>query len=304
LAGIFILADLGRIDRFYYLVIYPQLHSPLFWDFIALHALLGISMILCFVILREIFIERGLPDKCSNIEKFLYGVVTVGREINIFKLLTIKIVNISLFLLIVLSYFVTTELFMSLKAHPAWNTPLLIPIFFTSSALCGLSVAVILRSFYGDVRDSRDRKLFSSLINKLILFFIIADLALLLIKYITYSSNSLIAQSYSTSPLYFFFLLIIGNIFPILVILLAKHKEVLLYGLLPTLILIGVFLKRADLIIGSYFRRWLPFPDKAFYVPTVWEILVVMGVYSGGIFALVMFFYVLNYLKNKEESAI
>ena len=51
LAGVFVILDLGRIDRFYYMIIHPQIKSPLFWDFVAMNFLMIISVAFCFVFL-------------------------------------------------------------------------------------------------------------------------------------------------------------------------------------------------------------------------------------------------------------
>ncbi|MBI3991186.1 MAG: polysulfide reductase NrfD, partial [Candidatus Omnitrophica bacterium] len=75
IAGIFIIVDLGRVDRFYYMIIYAKPQSPLFWDFVALNVFFGVSLLFCFVALRGLFLKKGLNEKNHPVVRLIYRIV-------------------------------------------------------------------------------------------------------------------------------------------------------------------------------------------------------------------------------------
>lgn len=290
LAGIFIVFDLGRIDRFYYLIIYPHPQSPIFWDFIALHVLLGVSVIFCFITLRQIFLKTGLQERSFCIKKLIYRTVTLKKEFKIDRRL-LKKVSFGILLLVIGVYLVTTELFVGLKARPEWNTPFLSVLFLVSSVLCGISLAMLLEGFYSACFAAESNYFSSVKIKKILLRLLVLEMGIAAIKYAIDKNNPLIEKIYSLFPYSFFIFLIIGNIIPILFILAYKKENAVTYRVIPLLIMAGILLKRSDIIIPVYFRRWLPFASDVFYAPTMPEILISVNVYSLGVLAVMGIFY-------------
>ena len=118
----------------------------------------------------------------------------------------------------------------------------------------------------------------------------IIDFVLILLKYVIDRNNPLIGTIHSLFPLSFFIFLIVGNLVPLFLMRIYRDKEFILYKIVPLLVIFGVLLKRAESIIPVYFRRWLPFASDVYYVPTLPESLLVIGVYSGGIAGFVFVF--------------
>ena len=300
-AGAFIILDLGRIDRFYYLVIYPQVESPLFWDFIVVNLLAGITITFCFTTLRQMYLKVRLDSDALPLEKFICKVVTVKKNVSIGKALRATVRVLAL-LLVVGAYLVTTEVFTSLKARPQWHSSIFSLAFLSSAILCGLSVFGLVRIFF-EQSTPLGKRTPRSFEQRVFLFLLVIDVIIMLVKYHVDKNNPLIQEVYSLFPFSLFIFLIIGNVIPILLILFSKANKPGLYRLVPILVLVGVLLKRAELIIPAYFRRWLPFAPEASYHPTFCEISIVIGVCSAAIAALMLAFYFARFV-GRRVSAI
>ncbi len=294
IAGIFVTLDLGRIDRFYYLIIYPQPKSPLFWDFIATNIFATIAIVFCFTSLRQIYLDFELNNDAPLWEKLIYKTVTVKKNISTSKTLKTT-VRVFTLILVTGAYLVTTEVFTSLKARPQWHSPIFSLAFFSSSILCGISVLILIKKFYEQSESGYSYK-------RVLLFLLAVDAVIMLAKYYADKSNPLIGQVYSLFPFSLFVFLVVGNIIPILLILFFKTNKPALYRLVSTLVLFGVLLKRAELIIPAYFKRWLPFASEVSYRPTFYEMSIVIGVYSAAIVVLMVVFYFVRFLVRRISA--
>ncbi len=288
MVGAFIILDIGRPDRFYYMIIYPQLKSPLFWDFVMVNFFMVVTIVYCFVTLRQIYLNIKSSSNLSFFEKIIYKVVTIKKDCTVNKSVK-KVVRVFLLLLITGAYFITTEVFTGLKARPGWHSPIVNVIFFLSALLCGLSALVLVKSFCQKSSSFQNSTIFHSEQNFLTIL-LVADLAAILVKFYMDRNNPLIRETGSLLPFSLFVFLILGNVLPVLLILFCKQKRLGLYRLVPILVLAGVLLKRAELVIPAYFARWLPFASDASYYPTLPEISIVLGVYSAAIIALLITF--------------
>lgn len=230
LAGVFIILDLGCIDRFYYMLIYPQVKSPLFKDFIILNVFLMVSLFFCLYNLRQIFLRIDSRGKIGHIISLIYKFITLKKEFKINSQL-LRISNYFILIFVIGLYLLTPEVFTGMKAHPEWNTSLFSIVFLFSALLCGAAVLALIKEYKTGI----------------------------------------------TAPFF------------------------ILYRLVPIIVLIGVILMRSDTIISAYYRRWLPFPRVSHYIPALTEVLIVLGVYSGGIAAVLASSYFTKLLVTKNE---
>lgn len=299
MAGAFIIIDLGRPGRFYYLIIYPQPKSPLFWDFIIVNFFMTVAIAYCFVTLRQIYLKVRLSNNVSLFERIIYKVVTVNKESNINKSVK-KAIRVLMLVLIIGAYLVTTEVFTSLRAHPPLHGPVFSLVFLISALVSGISAFILIKSFCHQSCGSENNIIFNSE-QKFICFLLTADMIMMLVEYYMDKNNPLIARVHSLFPFSLLILLIIGNVIPILLMLFCRPIKLSLYRLVPILILVGVLLKRAELIIPVYFGRWLPFAPEASYRPTFPEISIGLGVYSTAIMTLMVAFYFAKSISRKNS---
>jgi molybdopterin-containing oxidoreductase family membrane subunit len=289
MAGAFILLDLGRFDRLHYLIMYAQPESPLFWDFIAVATFTVIAVVFCFVTLRQLCLGAGVSGNTSALRRLIYKIATAKSGSGTAKTLNRPIMALVL-LLVVGGYFLTTEVFTHLKARPQWHTPVVTLSFFLSASLCGVAALVLIRSFCRRRSEpAKDMKL--GLEQKILLFLLAADLIVVLVQYRIGKSGPLASQAHSLFPLSWLVFLVIGNIIPIMLTAFHKQEKAGRHRLVAVLVLVGVLLKRSELIIAAYFSRWLPFAPEASYRPTLPETCIVLGVYSAAVAALMIVLY-------------
>ncbi len=284
LAGVFILLDLGRIDRFYYIVIYPHPKSPLFWDFIVLNALLAMSAVYSYLSFQKI-----APFKFQLLNMPALFISRVFKKAND---LALRIGSFIILFLITALYFITTKVFTDTTARPEWHTPILGIIFIISALLCGLASLVILKSYCVNITGTENNRPFSDLARRLLVFLLSVDLIMILLNYGIGRQNLLIQESRSIFSILLLLSLIIGNALPVFFILVSKKNKMISNRIVPVLILAGILLKRADIIISAYFGRWIPLASKISYIPTFPEIFIVLSVYSAAILAIMAIFYI------------
>lgn len=300
LAGISIMADLGRLDRFYYVFIHAQIRSPLLWDIISINTLVVVSAVFCLVMLRQIFLTHGLRSDASCVERFLYRILTAKKEITTGDFYEKKGSWILVGALVGV-YFLTTELFAILRTKPQWNTPLLSLNFLVSAVLSGLAVVILLGGYYSYRASEKEKNVFLALGRRPLLVLLFVDLVVMLGKYAADSVNPLIQDVETLFPFSFFIFLVLGNIIPLYLILAHKKIEEVLPRYIPLLILTGILLKRAEVIIPAYFQRWLPFAPEASYIPSLTEACVLLGVYGIGIMAVMIVFYFILLLTEGKK---
>jgi molybdopterin-containing oxidoreductase family membrane subunit len=145
LATIFIMLDLGRPDRFYHLLLYGRLGSPLVWDVLVISIYLAISMALGYFSTRADVIHcmRELPRR-----RLLYRVLALGytdlspraleRDHRLLRLLAIAAIPAAIAL-----HSVTAWIFGLVKARPGWHSALIAPLFVVSAIVSGLALVIV-----------------------------------------------------------------------------------------------------------------------------------------------------------------
>ncbi len=286
LAGAFIIINLGRPDRFYFILLHLQPGSPLMWDLFILMFLLTVTVLLGLGQLRHIYLDSEPEENASFTERFLYRVVTVKREWKIKESLLKKLYFL-LLALIAGGYLITTEGFAGMQARPEWHTPLVNLSFLLTAALGSISLLILLESLTGAAWGTVGENSFFRSGKKLLIVLLLADLAVIGIKYFRDDRLTLIRNIITLFPYSMESFILIGNLIPVLLVLSCRKSNNVSERLVPLLILGGALLKRADFIIPAYYRRWLPFSIEAIYWPTLPEILVIAGTFSAGIVALI-----------------
>jgi len=285
LAGVFIMVDLGRIDRFYYMIIYAQPTSHLFWDFVALQILLGLATFMCFTGFRQVYLSQGLRDDAGRLERLLYKVTTFRRNVQASHAIQVAAGIVMLFFTLAV-YLVSTKVFVSSKTHPQWNSPGFMLLFVVATVLSGLAVVLLVTRDSQSVNTDGDAPTaLPPALRRLVLLLII-DLAVILVKLWMDHTNPLVQRVYSLFPFSLPLFLIIGNGIPLVLVYIYRRQTVVLHYIVPVFVLVGILLKRAEMIIPVYFNRWLPFEPDASYVPTLPELLLIGGVYAAA-FAIV-----------------
>lgn len=257
LSGIFILADLGRIDRFFFLIIYAQPSSPLFVDFLFMNVALGISTIYLLVGIRLLVIQNKDLQKIG----LLSSLLMIDKEIKI-PLTMQQIIRFGSILLLTVGYILTTELFAGMKSSTLWHSPTTILNFSIDTLLTGI---VLIFLFIG-------KKSILPVFQKSGLFLlIIINLGFIILMHLNSTPFSIRNIS----------LLIILNLLPLLFLLMNKNSESKSIKIGAFLLLVGLILERALFINAGFIEKWIPYPDKIQYFPSIMELSITCGFYCG-----------------------
>jgi Ni/Fe-hydrogenase subunit HybB-like protein len=121
---VILLVDLGRPDRFYNFIIYPNIHSPLFeicW------CILLYSIVLTLEFAPSVFEALRRPKIAHRLHSLMVPISIIGVTLSIMHQSTLG----------------TLYLAMPLKLHTLWHSPML-PLFFLLSSIgMGLSTVIL-----------------------------------------------------------------------------------------------------------------------------------------------------------------
>ena len=154
---IFILLCIGRLDRLYYLFLYPRIQSPITWDIIAIITdIFGCFLYLYLTFIPDFAILRDNTDlKLPNWRKKLYTFLAINyQDTESQRERLHKITSIMSKMIIamaIVAYTVLAWIF-SLTLQPGWNSTIFAPDFIFSGLYSGVGVIIIamfiIRKYY------------------------------------------------------------------------------------------------------------------------------------------------------------
>ena len=282
--------DLGRWDRFYHFIIYPNLHSALFevsW------CILLYSTVLVYEV-SPVFLKHPRFDKLNKIiKKMTIPMVVAGVTLSTLHQSSLG----------------TLFIVMSNRLHPLWYSMMLPVFFWMSSIASGLGMVI------GGATVSYwvfKRSLEQSLVAKLgrYLPWVLGVYLLAKIGELFYTNEQGLIFSSGKYSVLFLLELIIGMVIPIVLFSLKSVRQSRIWSLISgSLVVIGVTINRFN---ASW---WGMKPPEGFtYVPTIPEVMILAGVASGVILAFTlvsMYFPIFGEVEDyretipaREESAI
>ncbi|WP_276927264.1 NrfD/PsrC family molybdoenzyme membrane anchor subunit [Parvibacter caecicola] len=268
LAGMFVLIDLGGIQRVWRMVTGPNLASPLVWDMAV------ITLYLIINILYLYFMRKGAERAVTIVSRFALPTA-------------------------VLVHSVTAWIFGLQIAKEGWFTAILAPIFVASAMDSGLALLlIVLAVLNGTGRFETPKELFASLAGLLATciaidaYFIGCELLTMGYPGASGAETLAIMTSGVTAP-FFWFEVIGGLLIPFLVLVFAKNRQKtgLVVGA-SVLVVLGVLCKRIWLLLTSFATLNIEgapgvmgadgWSMLGLYAPTLVEVAVVVGVISVG----------------------
>ena len=285
-AGMFVLIDMGGIQRVWRILVGPNPTSPLVWD---------VCVISCYLIINIVYLvfmcskKPGAADKVSIVSRFALPIA-------------------------ILVHSVTAWIF-GLQVSKEWYTAIMAPIFVASAMDSGL--ALLLLALMGLNKSGVfkvENKLISSLAGLLAVciavdaFFIGCECLTMAYPGAKGAEALSVMAGGITAP--FFWIEIIGGLLiPFLLMVFAKNRaNMKLVGLACVMVVAGVFCKRIWLLFTSFYEFNIAgapgvisgssaargasgvdvFAMLGTYAPTWVEIAVVVGVVSLGALAFIV----------------
>ncbi|MEG1168145.1 MAG: NrfD/PsrC family molybdoenzyme membrane anchor subunit [Gordonibacter sp.] len=276
----FVIVDLGHPMRLWELFAYSNLGSPLMWDIIVLGTYLVLSIIYLWATLRA---EAG---KVSEV--------------------ALRAVSVIALVCAILVHSVTAWIFGLQQAHEFWHTALLAPWFVSSALVCGTALVLVVvialrRAGYMELAQENITKM-----AKMLGAFILVDLYFFGCDLLTVGfpggSGTEIITMLTVGPLApFFWVEIIGCALAAAVCFVPKLRTNLLVVVASVLAIVGIFCKRAQLLVGGFqipnldfagpmtsstVTDWTAGMAGAYqgmvYFPSLLEFGVVLGVFGLG----------------------
>ena len=291
LATIFILLDLGKPGRFYYLLVYGRLGSPLIWDVIVIGVYLLVGLAYGYFGARADLLTcmQALPRR-----RWLYQLLALGytdgseralrRDRRILRGLAIVALPLAVTL-----HSVTAWILGLVKAQPGWFSPLLAPLFVVSATVSGVALVILvvvlcrrLLNLAIEARVVTQLGMFLALLIPVLGYFLFSELLT-----VTFAKEPaglhvfgmMVAGQYA---LVFWVNLVLGLLVPLILLVVPKTRTESGIGVAAALVVLGVLAERWNIVITSLFHRNLPYPPGSYALTWV-EYSLVFGVYALGV---------------------
>jgi len=145
---IFILLCIGRLDRLYFLFLYPRVQSPITWDIVAIMTdLFGCFLYLYLTFIPDFAILRDNDVKnMPQWRKKLYTFLAIGyqdtpeQRRRLHKIT--GIMSTMIIAMAIVAYTVLAWIF-SLTVQPGWNSTIFAPYFIIAGLYSGIGVIII-----------------------------------------------------------------------------------------------------------------------------------------------------------------
>lgn len=286
LAGMFVLIDLGGIQRVWRILTGPNPTSPLLWD---------ICVITCYLVINIVYLvfmtskKPGAADRVSIVSRFALPCA-------------------------ILVHSVTAWIF-GLQLAKEWYSAIMAPIFVASAMDSGLALLLIaLAALRKAGVFEFDQKLFSSLAG-LLATCIAVDAFFIGCEVLTMAypgakgAEALAVMATGVTAPFFWFEIVCGLVVPFCILVFAKNREktgLVLFA--SALVVLGVFCKRVWLLFTSFYHFNVSGAPGVMagstaarggsgmdvwavlgtYAPTPVEVIVAIGVVSLGALAFIV----------------
>lgn len=230
-AGLFVLIDLGGIQRVWRILVGPNPTSPLFWDICVISLYLIINLVYLYFMLSK---KPGVQDKVAIVSRFALPVA-------------------------ILVHSVTAWIFGLEMAKEGWYSAIMAPIFVASAMDSGLALLVL--SLLGLNKSGvfkTEKKLLSNLAG-LLATCIAVDAFFIGCEVLTMAypggagAHTLALMTTGTMAPFFWFEILAGLLIPFCILVFAKNRTRMgLVAFASVCVVVGVFFKRIWLLFTSF----------------------------------------------------
>lgn len=321
-AGLIIIVDMGRPERFYFLFIHGRIQSPIIWDVLVVTTYLVISILLLYLpLLPDLAILR---DRMKNIPKWqhkLYRILSLkwtgskGQYAIMNK--SIKILAVLIIPIALGIHTVTSWLFAS-TVRPGWNSTNFGPYFVAGAFMVG--AATVIAAMFVARRYYRLEKYFTDEIfdkmGKLLVLLSLIYLYFNINEYLTPAYKMMAAERGHLETLFagefawiFWPVMIIGIVLPIILMLFKWGRKPLPIFIICIVVIIGAWFKRYLIVVPTLFHPILPpieqggiLPTAIHYYPTWHEWSITIASVAAAMFVITILFRYLPFVGIAEMA--
>jgi len=321
-AAVIIIVDMGRPDRFFYVVKYLRIQSPIIWDVIIISTYLVISLLLLYLsLLPDIALCRDRLTAVPKWKKSMYRVMSINwsnhpkqieTHYKITKILAITVLPVAFAIHTVTSWLFATTW------RPGWDSTNLGPYFVSGAFMAGAAVIIVamylirvhlkLKKYITEMHFEKMGKLLV-LLSLVYLYFNINEYLGPAFKMVGVEGEhitELFTGKYA--PMYWFVQLG-GLILPIVFLIFKPFRKPLPIFIISIFVVLGAWFKRFLIVIPSLQHPYLPIQgvDESYlhYNPTWEEWAITMSSFAWFLLiitVLIKLFPVIPILKEKLDS--
>jgi molybdopterin-containing oxidoreductase family membrane subunit len=321
-AAVIIIVDMGRPDRFFYVITHLRIQSPIIWDVIIISTYLVISLLLLYLsLLPDIALCRDRLTVIPKWKKRLYRFLAINWNHHPKQIAILQKVNTILAISVLPVAFaihtVTSWLFAT-TWRPGWDSTNLGPYFVSGAFMAGAAVIIFamylirihlkLKKYITEVHFEKMGKLLV-LLSLVYLYFNINEYLGPAFKMVGVEGEhitELFTGKYA--PMYWF-VQIGGLILPIIFLIFRPFRKPLPIFIISLFIILGAWFKRFLIVIPSLQHPYLPIQgvDESYlhYNPTWEEWAITMSSFAWLLLiitVLIKLFPVIPVLKEKLDS--
>ena len=325
LAGIIIINDMGRPDRFLNIFLHGRFASPIIWDVTVVTTYLTISVLLFYLPLipdLALLRDRG-GDDIPKWKMKIYKALALGwkGDAEQFKLIyhAMRILMI-LIIPVGLSIHTVTSWLFAATLRSGWDTTIFGPYFVAGAFVAGTAAVIIvmmiyrvrygLKDYFTDYHFNMMGKLFV-LVCLVYLYFNINEFWVPGYKMKTAESihlSNLFVGRYATM---FWATQLLGLIFPILLMVTRYFRRPVPITIISVFVLVASWFKRYIIVVPTMEHPFLPVqnvpPNFKHYVPTSTETMITIFSFAAALLiitVLAKMFPVITIWEYAEEQGV
>jgi len=320
-ASIIIIIDMGRPDRFFYVITHFRIQSPIIWDVIIISTYLVISILLLYIsILPDIALCRDRLTEIPNWKKRLYRIMAINwvnhpKQVAILQK-TSKILSVAVLPVAFAIHTVTSWLFAT-TWRPGWDSTNLGPYFVSGAFMAGAAIIVIamyfirnqlkLKSYITEGHFNNMGKLLV-LLSLVYLYFNINEYLGPAFKMVGVEGEHITELFAGKYSLLYWFVQLGGLVFPIILLLFRKMRKPLPLLIISFFVILGAWVKRFLIVIPSLQHPYLPIQDVEesylHYIPTWEEWAITLASFAGLLLIVTMLIKLFPVLPVQEKELV
>lgn len=321
-AAVIIIVDMGRPDRFFYVITHLRIQSPIIWDVIIISTYLIISLLLLYLsLLPDIALCRDRLTTIPKWKKWMYRITAINwtnhpKQIKLLKKVS-RVLAITVLPVAFAIHTVTSWLFAT-TWRPGWDSTNLGPYFVSGAFMAG-AAAIIFTMYLMRKHLKLEAYITEYHFDKMGRL-----LVLLSLVYLYFNINEYLGPAFKMvgvegehitelfvgkyAPLYWFVQLG-GLVFPIILLIIKPFRKPLPLFIISLFVILGAWIKRFLIVIPSLQHPYLPIQgvDESYlhYNPTWEEWAITLSSFAWLLLiitVLIKLFPVIPIQEKKEES--
>jgi molybdopterin-containing oxidoreductase family membrane subunit len=260
LAAVFLLPDMGRPDRIWHLIRYPQFRSPLMWDIVIVTVYLVISLVYVWVYTRA--------DHARTGSWLAFGTSESAGSTRRDERMKTVLAAVGLPAAILL-HSITAWIFGLQISRGFWYTAVMAPLFIGSALVSGTGLMILLALVVRRVGRLSFRDDLIAYLSKLLVVFLAVEAFLVFADMLTaaYPGASFeadpIARVLTTAPYayLFWFEVIAGLLIPFLLLVRPRVRMNMRWvAVASVLAVVGIFAHRFNIVLNGLSHATISYP--------------------------------------------